>query len=68
MNKKFTNIGFYFILGIISLVILAGVMGAIKAFNNVTTPIHVTEVEAGVKCASMVTADGAAISCWKVDE
>jgi hypothetical protein len=26
----------------------------------------VTEVEKGVKCASMVTKDGAALSCWKM--
>lgn len=38
----------------------------VKLFNNATTPILVTEVEKGVKCASLVTKDGAALSCWKM--
>ena len=37
-----------------------------REFNNIVTPIAVYEVEPGVKCATMVTADGVAIDCWKI--
>ena len=46
--------------------IIFAVLYGIKLFSNVTTPITVHEVEAGIKCATMVTADGAAIDCWKI--
>lgn len=54
-------------LGLVAIV-LAGAFLAYgaKLYNNATTPIIVTEVEKGVKCASMVTKDGAALSCWKI--
>ena len=38
----------------------------LRAFNNVATPITVHTVKEGVECATMVTADGAAIDCWKI--
>ena len=38
---------------------------ASKKFHNVTTPISVSEVEPGVKCAIANTNTGVALSCWK---
>jgi hypothetical protein len=59
----------YFIYAIIIFALIL-VIGAItygaRLLNNAATPITVTEVEKGVKCASMVTKDGAALSCWKM--
>lgn len=37
----------------------------VRSFSSAVTPIKVTKVAEGVSCASMVTSDGAAISCWK---
>jgi hypothetical protein len=54
-------------------VIVIGSIGFILALsygarflNNAATPITVYEVEDGIKCAAMVTSDGAALSCWKI--
>jgi hypothetical protein len=41
------------------------VMWTLRAFSNSVTTVTVEEVAPGVSCAKMVTADGAAISCWK---
>lgn len=48
--------------------LIFGVMYVARLFSNATTPITVHEVEPGVRCAAMVTADGAAIDCWKSEE
>lgn len=40
-------------------------MFLVRAFSNSATTVVVEEVAPGVMCAKMVTADGAAISCWK---
>jgi hypothetical protein len=55
-------------LGAIVLVILVavGLMFAVRQFSLAITTVDVIEVEPGVRCARMVTADGAAISCWEV--
>lgn len=58
---------------LIYLLIVIALIGIIMAFtygsryiSNVSTPITVTEVEKGIKCASMNTAGGVALSCWKM--
>jgi len=62
--KKEEAIG-YIALVIIALVIISAIMYGMRLFSNATTPITVKEVKKGVSCASMITNDGAAISCWK---
>jgi hypothetical protein len=46
--------------------IVGAALYGMRLFSNATTPITVHEVEPGVKCATMVTTDGAAIDCWKI--
>ena len=62
------NNDFKVYLAAIVLVILfvAAIMFGVRQFSLVITTVDVIEVEPGVRCARMVTADGAAISCWKV--
>jgi hypothetical protein len=45
--------------------VLVGVSYLRKEYHNVTTPISVTEVEKGVKCATATGTDSVAIACWK---
>lgn len=47
------------------LVFIGLLMFGVRKFSNTVTPITVHQVAPGVKCATMVTGDGAAISCWK---
>lgn len=47
------------------LVVIFGVMYAVRMFSNATTPITLHVPKPGVTCAAMVTGDGTAISCWK---
>ena len=58
-----------FIVGgvILLALIVAGIMFSMRQFSLAITTIDVVEVEEGVRCARMVTADGAAIDCWKVE-
>jgi hypothetical protein len=71
LNSNFEEIKMskYFVYSVIFIVIVI-VIGVLsygsRLLNNKVTPIAVTEVEKGIKCASMVTQDGAAISCWKM--
>lgn len=62
------------LVGVIIVLVLVlgfGIMGisyGSKKFHNMTTPaapITVTQVAAGVKCASQTTANATALSCWK---
>lgn len=57
------------IIGAVVLVLLVvfGVSYGMRIMNNKATPVRVTEVEPGVRCATMVTTDGAAIDCWKTE-
>lgn len=61
------NLIAYLLIAFAILIVIFGVMYVGRLFSNATTPITVHKVEPGVKCATMVTADGAAISCWKID-
>ena len=46
-------------LAIVAIIIVVGVsLYGMRMFNNAVTPITVHEVEPGIKCASMVIADG----------
>jgi len=47
------------------LVVIFGVMYAMRLFSNATTPITLHTPKHGITCAAMVTGDGTAISCWK---
>jgi hypothetical protein len=48
------------------ILILGAIMFGVRQFSLAITTVDVIEVEPGVRCARMVTADGAAISCWEV--
>lgn len=50
------------------LAIIAAIMFSMRYFSSFVTTITVEQVAPGVSCAKMVTADGAAISCWKDDQ
>ena len=56
----------YILIFIVIVSVIGIVTYSVRLLNNAATPITVTEVEKGVKCASMVTKDGAALSCWKI--
>lgn len=56
----------YLVIFIAIIIVIGALTYGARLINNAATPITVTEVEKGVKCASMVTADGAALSCWKM--
>lgn len=51
---------------IIGFIVSLGIVA--RQYSRVVTAIDVVEVEPGIKCASMVTSDGVALSCWKVNE
>jgi hypothetical protein len=51
-----------------SLICLFVIMYGMRMFSSVSTPITVHEVSDGVRCATMVTGDGAAIDCWKFNQ
>ena len=36
-----------------------------RLFSNATTPLTLSTPKPGVACATMVTGDGVALSCWK---
>lgn len=48
------------------ILVAVGLMFGVRQFSLAITTVDVIEVEPGVRCARMVTADGAAISCWEV--
>ena len=48
-----------------SVVIIGIVIYALRLFSYATTPITLHSPKPGITCATMVTNDGAAISCWK---
>ena len=60
----------WFVLGVLALVILGGVimglMWAGRVASDAMTTVEVIGPEPGVRCAKVLTTEGAAISCWKV--
>jgi hypothetical protein len=60
----------WFVLAVMALAILAGIvlsmMWAGRVASDAITTVEVIEPEPGVRCAKMLTTEGAAISCWKV--
>jgi len=63
MKKNLIYIGMV-ILGVI---ILFSVIYGLRLFSNATTPLIVQQAEENVRCATLITGDGAAIDCWKVN-
>ena len=51
---------------VFAILVAVGLMFGVRQFSLAITTVDVIEVEPGVRCARMVTADGAAISCWEV--
>jgi len=64
--SKFLGYTIIFLITVAVIAIILAMSYGARYLNNTATPITVTEVEKGVKCASMVTKDGAALSCWKM--
>lgn len=50
---------------VVILVAIGGITYGFRLFSNISTPVTLHEVKQGVTCATMVTADGVAIDCWK---
>lgn len=50
-------------IGVIALMFM--ISFAMRFLSNRATPISVQQVKPGVSCATAVTSDGVAISCWK---
>jgi hypothetical protein len=65
MNNDFKT---YLAAVVFAILIAVVVMFGARQFSLAITTVDVIEVEPGVRCARMVTADGAAISCWEVGE
>lgn len=56
----------FWLAGLALIVVTIASVWGVRTLNNAITPIKVTEVEPGVKCASMTSTNGVAISCWKI--
>lgn len=55
------------ILAVALLLALAfGITYGVRKFSEATIEVSVIEPEPGVHCAKLISTDGAAISCWKV--
>lgn len=63
MNKAFKM---YLAAVVLVILFVAAIMFGVRQFSLAITTVGVIEVEPGVRCARMVTAHGAAISCWEV--
>lgn len=50
----------------IGFILVMGMVLGVRALADATTSIVVIEVEQGVKCASITSTSGVAISCWKI--
>lgn len=68
MKAKYQELIIYGALSIVAMCVILVAFYGIRFMNEVATPIKVHEVEPGIFCATMVTADGAAIDCWKEKE
>ena len=51
----------YTILTIVLIAFIFGIMYTVRLFSNATT----ANPKPGITCATMVTGEGVAISCWK---
>lgn len=45
--------------------LLFGAVYGVRSFSDAVTPVRLHTPKPGITCATMVTGDGAAISCWK---
>lgn len=42
-----------------------GMIYGLRVFSEATVSVTVIEPTPGIRCAKLITSDGAAISCWK---
>lgn len=63
--KEIKEITVYLAVAVFFGTVLLGIVYGYRMFSNAATPITVSSPTKGITCASMVTGDGAAISCWK---
>lgn len=48
-----------------TIAVIIGAMYGVRAISDAATPVRLHTPKPGITCATMVTGDGAAISCWK---
>lgn len=69
MSDKFKQAMAWVLLASMALAILGGIlmglMWAGRVASDAITTVEVIAPEPGVRCAKMLTTEGAAISCWK---
>jgi hypothetical protein len=51
-------------IAVVATILLGGTYG-LRLFTEATVSVSVIDVAPGVRCAKLITTDGAAISCWK---
>lgn len=56
---------FYVIAAVVLISIVFAFVYGLRLFFNATSPVVLHKPAPGISCATMVTFDGAAISCWK---
>ena len=52
----------------VGVLVILVVMWISRQFSSAITTIKVQDVAPGIQCATMITGDGSAIDCWKVQE
>ena len=58
----------YGVIGVVVLIVcIMGFLYVKRYVNNISVPMKVVTPEEGVRCAKLVSADGVAIDCWKVE-
>lgn len=65
---EFKEVGIWIGLVLGVLVFIACIVFSMRWFSNAVTPLELREPKPGIECATLVTADGAAIDCWKTNE
>lgn len=63
------NITYALIIIAAALFVVAAISGVLYVRGRMlsaTAPLEITSPEPGVRCASLVTAHGAALSCWEL--
>lgn len=53
------------VIAILVVIAFGAIIFGVRAFSNAITPVVLVSPKEGVTCATMVTSNGAAISCWK---
>ncbi len=55
-------------IGVLFIACIFGVTYVWRKASNAVTPLAIREAEPGIRCATLVTADGAAIDCWETEK